>query len=67
MRSDQVELSWDVGKAKWLVRVVNGEEVIRRYGNLPKDENAQALGAAAQKTVQEEGYEADLALVSVRR
>src|SRR5882762_6872206 len=41
--------------------------ILRRYCNLPKDADERALGAAAQKTVQEEGYEADLALVSVRR
>jgi len=28
MRADQVEVSWDAGKGKWLVRIVNGEEVI---------------------------------------
>jgi hypothetical protein len=67
MRADQVEVSWDPSKGKWLVRIVNGEEVIRRYCNLPKDASEQALGAAAQKTVQDEGYEADPALVSVRR
>jgi len=67
MRADQVEVSWDAGKAKWLVRIVNGEEVIRRYCKLPKDAGEQAVAAAAQKTVQDEGYEADPALVSVRR
>jgi hypothetical protein len=67
MRADQVEVSWDASKGKWLVRIVNGEEVIRRYCNLPKDASEQALSAAAQKTVQDEGYEADPALVSVRR
>ena len=67
MRADQVEVSWDEGKSKWLVRIVNGEEVIRRYCKLPKDADEQALAAAAQKTVQDEGYEADASLVSVRR
>jgi hypothetical protein len=67
MRADQVEVSWDAGKSKWLVRIVNGEEVIRRYCNLPKDAGEQALGEAAQKIVQDEGYEADVRLVSVRR
>jgi hypothetical protein len=67
MRADQVEVSWDTSKSKWLVRIVNGEEVIRRYGNLPKDADEQALKAAAQKTVMDEGYEADAAAVSVRR
>ena len=67
MRADQVEVSWDADKGKWLVRIVNGEEVIRRYCKLPKDADEKTVGAAAQKTVQEEGYEADPALVSVRR
>ncbi len=67
MRADQVEVSWDAGKAKWLVRIVNGEEVIRRYCSLPKNADHQAVAAAAQKTVQEEGFEADPAMVSVRR
>lgn len=67
MRADQVEVSWDTSKNKWLVRIVNGEEVIRRYCNLPKNADEKAVAAAAQKTVQDEGYEADPALVSVRR
>jgi hypothetical protein len=67
MHADQVEVSWDSGKSKWLVRIVNGEEVIRRYCNLPKDADEKALGSAAQKTVQDEGYEADPTVVSVRR
>jgi phosphomannomutase len=66
MRADQVEVSWDAGKSRWLVRIVNGEEVIRRYCNLSKTADEQALRAAAQKTVQDEGYEADPAVVSVR-
>ena len=67
MRADQVEVSWDGDKSKWLVRIVSGEEVIRRYCKLPKDADEKTVGAAAQKTVQEEGYEADVAVVSVRR
>jgi len=34
---------------------------------LPKNADEQAVAAAAQKMVQDEGYEADSALVSVRR
>jgi hypothetical protein len=67
MRVDRVEVSWDADKAKWLMRIVNGEEVIRRYCKLPKDADEQALGAAAKQTVQDEGYEADPARISVRR
>ncbi len=65
--TSQVEVSWDASKAKWLVRIVNGEEVIRRYCSLPKNADEKAVAAAAQKTVQDEGYEADAALVSIRR
>jgi hypothetical protein len=67
MRADQVEVSWDAGKAKWLVRIVNGEEVIRRHCSLPKNADEKTVAAAAQQTVQDEGYEADAALVSVHR
>src|SRR5438132_1224255 len=55
MRADQVDVSWDPGKAKWLIRIVNGEEVIRRYCSLPKNADEKAVAAAAQKTVQDEG------------
>jgi len=67
MRADQVEVSWDAGKDKWLVRIVNGEEVIRRACKLPKAADDQALRAAAVQTVHDEGYEADPARISVRR
>lgn len=31
MRADEVEVSWDSAKSKWLVRIVVGEEVVRRH------------------------------------
>lgn len=68
MRADRVEISWDGGKSKWLVRIQNGEEVIRRHCNAPKDADDQILRAAAEKTVLDEGYEAPpIANVSIRR
>jgi hypothetical protein len=67
MLADQVEVSWDAAKSKWLVRIVNGEEVIRRYCSLPKDADEKTIASAAQKTVQDEGYEATPAVVTVRR
>jgi hypothetical protein len=67
MRPDRVEISWDGGKSKWLVRIQSGEEVIRRHYNAPKDADDQTLRAAAEKTVHEEGYEAPAANVSIRR
>jgi len=66
MRADRVEVSWDAAKSKWLVRIEIGEEVIRRHCDAPKNADDQTLRAAAQKTVADEGYELDPALVSVR-
>ncbi|HKM89353.1 MAG TPA: hypothetical protein VJX29_01970 [Candidatus Acidoferrales bacterium] len=67
MRADRVEVSWDTQQSKWLVRIVNGDEVIRRHIEAGKDAAEPALRAAAHKTVQDEGYEADAAQISVRR
>ena len=59
MRADRTELSWDDKKSKWLIRIEVGEEVIRRYCDLPHNANEQALRAAAQKTLKDEGYDGD--------
>lgn len=57
MQADRVELSWDPGKSKWLVRIQVGEEVLRRYCDLPQNADEPALQQAAQKTLQDEGFE----------
>ena len=67
MRADRVEVSWDNQKSKWLVRIVSGDEVIRRHLSQAKDADEQSLRAAAQKTVQDEGYEPEAAAISVRK
>ena len=67
MTADRVEISWDPGKSKWLVRIQSGEEVIRRYCDSPKNADDQALRAAAGKTVRDEGYQFGSAGVTVRR
>jgi len=67
MTADRVEVSWDPGKSKWLVRIQNGEEVIRRYCDSPKNAGEQALCAAAEKTVRDEVYQVSPAGVTVRR
>ena len=67
MTADRVEVSWDPGKSKWLVRVQSGEEVIRRYCNVPKTADEQTLRAAAEKTVQDEGYQAPPNAITIRR
>jgi phosphomannomutase len=66
MTADRVEVSWDPGKSKWLVRIQNGEEVIRRYCDASKNADEQSLRTAAEKTVRDEGY-APPANVMIRR
>lgn len=53
--------------SNWLVRIVTGEEVIRRHCKAPKDADEQTLRSVAKKTIQEEGYEPDVADLSIRR
>ena len=67
MRADRAEISWDPAKSKWLVRIQSGEEVLRRHCDLPKNADEQALRAAAEKTVRDEGYEIAPATLTVRR
>jgi hypothetical protein len=67
MRADRVEISWDADKSKWLVRIGSGEEVIRRHCQAPKDAEEQRLRSVVQKTVQDEGYEADPSQILIRR
>ena len=67
MQPDHVDVSWDVAKSKWLIRIETGEEVIRRQCNEPKSADDQSLRSAAQKIVQDEGYESDLTRISVHR
>jgi hypothetical protein len=67
MRADRVEVSWDDQKSKWLVRIVSGDEVIRRHLSQRKDADEQALRTAAQETVKDEGYEPETAAISVQK
>jgi hypothetical protein len=66
MRADRVEVSWDNDKSNWLVRIVSGEEVIRRHCPLPKTADDPALRAAALATVKDEGFEVDGASLKVQ-
>ena len=67
MRADRVEVSWDSQKSQWLVRITSGEEVLRRYLKLPSNSDEQTLRAAALKTAQEEGYEADASILTTQK
>jgi hypothetical protein len=66
MTADRVEVSWDPGKSKWLVRIKSGEEVIRRYCDASRNADEQTLRAAAEKTVHDEGY-APAENITIRR
>jgi hypothetical protein len=65
MRADSVEVTWDDSKRSWLVRIVNGEEVIRRYAKLGKDADQQMLRASVQKTLADEGFEPDFGHINI--
>ena len=67
MTADLVEVSWDAEKSKWLIRITEGEEVIRRHCDLPRNADEQSLRTAAQKTVQDEGYEFDPTKLTIKR
>ena len=67
MTADLVEVSWDTEKSKWLIRITEGEEVTRRHCDLPRNADEQSLRTAAQKTVQDEGYEFDPTKLTIKR
>ena len=67
MTADRVEVSWDAEKSKWLIRITEGEEVIRRHCDLPRNADEQSLRTTAQKTVQDEGYEFDSTKLTIKR
>ena len=57
MKADRASVSWDDQKQKWLVRILVGEEVIRRYCDDPRDAGQAKLIASAVQTADDEGYE----------
>jgi hypothetical protein len=67
MHADSVEVSWDSDKSDWVIRIQSGDEVIRRHYKASKDADEKTLRAKASETVRDEGYEANDAVVSVRR
>ena len=67
MKADRVEVSWDSNKSQWLVRVVVGEEAIRRHSSLPRNADDASLRTTAVQTARDEGYDADPAALQIRR
>jgi hypothetical protein len=66
MRADRVEVSWDSSKSKWLARIYNGEEVIRRYCSLPNNADDQVIRTTVSQVVQDEGYEPGVNIEIIR-
>ena len=60
MRADRVEISWDATKKSWLVLIINGGEVIRRYSKLPKESDEPALRSMAHQALIDEGFDSHL-------
>ncbi len=67
MKADLVEMSWDENKKKWLVRIGAGEEVIRRFCDLPANADENDLRSAAIKTATDDGYETTESSITVHR
>jgi hypothetical protein len=65
MKADRAEVSWDAQKNKWLVRIIIGEEVIRRFCDDSRTVEPAALRASVLRTVREEGYEIDPASITL--
>ncbi|HLY60306.1 MAG TPA: hypothetical protein VKV95_06025 [Terriglobia bacterium] len=66
MRADSIEVSFDKTKNNWVIRIQSGEEVIRRHQDMPANADEQTLRQAAQTVAQDEGYEADLAGITIQ-
>ena len=65
MKADRVEVSRDQQKNKWLIRIIVGEAVIRRYCDEAKNADEAALRRSAAKTAADEGYQVDSADIVV--
>lgn len=67
MNADLVEVTWDIGKNSWQIRIEVGTEVIRRYCKAPKEADDETLIAASQQTAADEGYTVDQTKISLIR
>jgi ribosomal protein L16/L10AE len=67
-RANRAEMSWDGEKHGWVVRVIVGEEVIkRRCGDVTQAATEEALRAAALKVAADEGFDLDPDAVAIRK
>ena len=68
LRADKAKVDWDQEKKQWHVRVMIGEEVIkRRLPKTPRDAGDDVLLSLAVETAHADGYEVDPAGVEIAR
>lgn len=66
IRADSVEVSWDVEKKRWNIRIHAGEEVIKRPApKTPRDAQDDVLRAMAIRTAEDDGYQVDPSSVTI--
>jgi hypothetical protein len=68
LKADKAVVTWEPAKKHWVIRLHNGEEIIkRRDPKTPHDANDDALRTLAVATAKEEGLDLDAASVTVAR
>ncbi len=66
LSADSAQVSWDIDKKHWLVRVKIGEEVIRRsIPKVPQSAGDEVLRSAAVEMAMADGYQVDPAKVAI--
>jgi hypothetical protein len=68
IQADGAEVRWDEQKKNWIVRIVVGEEVIRRpLAKAAHDTPDDSLRSTASKTAEDEGYTLATSAVKILR
>ena len=68
IKADSAQVSWDVQKKRWIVRVRIGEEVIKRpcrKASQSVEENE--LREMAIQTAKDDGYDLDSSSIAIER
>jgi hypothetical protein len=60
LTADRAKVDWNSAKKHWEVRILVGEEVIKRAIEKPSDAGEAALKEAAVAIAKDEGYEVGL-------
>jgi hypothetical protein len=68
IRADNAQLSWDVQKKRWSVRIQTGEEVIKRPSpGTPQNASDEVLRSVAVQVASDDGYEVNPSQVTIER